>query len=152
MLGFRNLATALIALSAAVSASSWAEGLQRASVQLNGHTLAVELAISDAERAQGLMHRQQLAADQGMLFIQPQPMPAAFWMKNTLIPLDMLFFDQHGQLLMLHQDVPPCKTPQCPTYQAPGAVKYILELNAGQAQQLGVTAQTRLELGAEVAR
>ncbi|HXH04676.1 MAG TPA: DUF192 domain-containing protein [Candidatus Competibacteraceae bacterium] len=117
-----------------------------ATVRVDGHEFQVELAVSEAERARGLMHRERLAADQGMLFVQPQPAPAAFWMKNTLIPLDMLFFDAEGRLLALHQNVPPCTIPDCPIYPAAGPVKYILEVNAGTVRRLGIGPDARMVL------
>ncbi|MEZ5584959.1 MAG: DUF192 domain-containing protein, partial [Candidatus Competibacteraceae bacterium] len=90
----------------------------------------VEIAQTLEERQRGLMFRTQLAADQGMLFVQPTPGQANFWMKNTYIPLDMLYFNDQGQLLEVHTDVPPCKAMPCPVYKSRTAqVKYILEIN-----------------------
>ncbi|NJN46478.1 MAG: DUF192 domain-containing protein [Candidatus Competibacteraceae bacterium] len=105
----------------------------------------VEIAQTLEERQQGLMFRTQLPADQGMLFVQPTPGQASFWMKNTYIPLDMLYFDDQGQLLEMHTDVPPCKAKPCPVYKSQATrVKYILEINGGLAERVGLKPGDRL--------
>jgi uncharacterized membrane protein (UPF0127 family) len=115
-------------------------------IRVNDTPLQVELAETAAERQRGLMFRTHLPEDHGMLFIQPEAAPAAFWMKNTYIPLDILYFDSDGQLIELFTDVPPCTTPQCPIYASKTAVKYILEINAGSAQRLGLQPGAKLDL------
>jgi uncharacterized membrane protein (UPF0127 family) len=106
----------------------------------------VELARTPQERRRGLMFREQLPEGHGMLFVQPEPAPARFWMKNTYIPLDLLYFDDSGELLEIMADVPPCTTPLCPTYDVSVPVKYILEINAGSAAELGLVRGDRLQL------
>lgn len=106
----------------------------------------VELARTLQERQQGLMYRTHLPEGHGMLFIQPAAAPVAFWMKNTYIPLDLLYFDAHGRLLEIHANVPPCTTPRCPTYPSTAPVKYILELNGRSAARLGLKPGDRLSL------
>lgn len=95
----------------------------------------VEIADDSAERAKGLMFREAMASGAGMLFVYQQPQPAAFWMKNTLIPLDMIFADAQGVVTHVHEHaVPGDETP------IPGgnAVQYVLEINAGLAARLGI--------------
>lgn len=106
----------------------------------------VELAQTAAERQRGLMFRSHLAEDHGMLFIQPKAGPVAFWMKNTYIPLDLLYFDGEGQLLQIHADVPPCRSDPCPLYISGEAIKYILEINGGSAKRLDLKVGDRLHL------
>ena len=88
-----------------------------------------------AERAQGLMHRESLPRFAGMLFVYESPQPVAFWMKNTLIPLDMLFFDGAGRLTRI-------KASAAPHDETPvvggDAVRYVLEINGGLAAELGI--------------
>jgi uncharacterized protein len=108
-------------------------------LHLHGHTFQVELATNDAQRELGLMHRTSLPADRGMLFVFPYDAPQSFWMKNTLIPLDMLFFDKDRKLVSLQLDVPPCKADPCPTYPSGKPATYVLELAAGTVAQLGIT-------------
>ncbi|MFC3903502.1 Uncharacterized conserved membrane protein, UPF0127 family [Acinetobacter marinus] len=94
-----------------------------------------ELATTPDQQRQGLMFRQSMADDQAMLFIYPEPHQVGFWMRNTLIPLDMLFFDDRGELREIKQNIPPCKTQNCPIYVAKSSnIKYVLEINAGQSQ------------------
>jgi uncharacterized membrane protein (UPF0127 family) len=95
----------------------------------------VEVADDAAERSRGLMYREQLPRFGGMLFVYDAPEPVAFWMKNTLIPLDMLFFDASGRLAAVHENaVPGDLTP------IPGgdAIQYVLEINGGAARKLGI--------------
>ncbi|MBZ4193163.1 MAG: DUF192 domain-containing protein [Candidatus Contendobacter sp.] len=109
-------------------------------------TFQVEMAQTAAERQQGLMFRRELPPDQGMLFIQ-SPGSALFWMKNTYIALDLLYFDADGRLLQVVTAAPPCKTPDCPIYPSTAAtVRYILEINAGEAARRDLHIGDRLRL------
>jgi len=115
-------------------------------LDLHGHTFQVELATNDAQREHGLMDRSSLAPDHGMLFVFAYDAPQSFWMKNTLIPLDMLFFDKDRKLVSLQLDVPPCKADPCPQYPSGKPVMYVLELAAGTVAQLGITTGDRFSL------
>ncbi|MBL8250618.1 MAG: DUF192 domain-containing protein [Candidatus Competibacter sp.] len=106
----------------------------------------VELAQTPEQRERGLMYRAELPGHQGMLFVQP-PGPAAFWMKNTLIPLDLLFFDGEGRLSQIVAEAPPCKVENCPIYASETpTVRYILEINAGEAARRSIRLGDRLQL------
>lgn len=95
----------------------------------------VELAETQAQQAQGLMFRRQMPPDAGMLFIYSKPQVAAFWMKNTFIPLDMLFIAADGRIVHIH----PNATPQSEaTITTPQIVKAVMEINGGLAARLGV--------------
>lgn len=104
-------------------------------------TLRVEIADDPAERAQGLMFRRQLAAGTGMLFIYEMPQPVSFWMRNTLIPLDMIFIAASGEVRHVH----PMAKPLDET-AIPGAAigdpqpdrLMVLELAGGEAARLGI--------------
>lgn len=109
--------------------------------------IAVEFARNEAERRQGLMYREELAAGTGMLFIFAGEGMRGFWMKNTLIALDMVFFDSAGRFVSLHRDVPPLTLA---SRQSAGPAQYVLELNAGEAKQLGIGPETRLVLPVEL--
>jgi hypothetical protein len=109
-------------------------------------TFQVETARTPEERQRGLMFRRELPRDRGMLFVQP-PGPAVFWMKNTYIPLDLLYFGADGRLAQIEADVPPCATPNCPVYPSETeTVRYILEINAGEAARRGIRIGDRLRL------
>lgn len=114
-------------------------------VELNGKRYSVEIADDDAERARGLMFRDSLEDGHGMLFIHDVEAPQAYWMKNTHIPLDILYFDDARRLVSQQRDVPPCSLGDgCPPYPSTAPARYVLELNAGEAARL------ELETGAEL--
>jgi len=108
------------------------------SVELGGKTFAVEIADTSEKQALGLMFRDNMEADKGMLFIFPNEAPRSFWMKNTRIPLDIMYFDKELKMVSISADTPPCKVTRCPSYPSKGPAMYVLELNAGMASKLGV--------------
>jgi len=107
-------------------------------VELGGHRYTVEIVEDDASRAKGLMDRTQMDEDHGMLFVFQDDAPRSFWMKNTKIPLDMLFFDANRKLLSVQHDAQPCVADPCRGYTSGAPARYVLELNAGQARAIGV--------------
>lgn len=102
-----------------------------------GHelTFEVDLATNDAERSRGLMFRKQLGAYEGMLFDFYQEMPVSFWMKNTLIPLDMVFIAADGTVKHVHANAVPLSTDAIPSLYP---VRAVLEINGGSAALLGI--------------
>ena len=141
--GYRLLLVAIV-LSSGFSLDSKAAG--ETDIRVDTTRFHVEIAQTLEQRQKGLMFRTQLPADHGMLFIQPQAAPAAFWMKNTYIPLDLLYFDDAGRLQEIHAEVPPCTVSDCPSYVSNGPIKYILEINAGSAQRFGLKPGAQLHL------
>jgi uncharacterized membrane protein (UPF0127 family) len=115
-------------------------------VELNGQRFTVELAETRDKQALGLMFRDSLPQDHGMLFIFPGESGRSFWMKNTRIPLDILYFNSKLELVSMAQNARPCRTRNCPGYPSEGPAKYVLELNSGMAAELGVKAGDVLEL------
>ncbi len=116
-------------------------------VTLRGETFQVEVADEPDEMALGLMFRTEMPADHGMIFIYPDEAQRSFWMKNTRLSLDILYFSSDLKLVDWYADVPPCKTPQCPSYPSrANNVRYVLELNAGKAAQIGVQKGDELTL------
>lgn len=97
--------------------------------------VAVEVADTWERRARGLQHRRTLAPDAGMLFDYKESRPVAMWMKNTRIPLDMLFIDAAGRVARLARDTEPFSLTPIPSGQP---VRAVLELNAGTARRLGI--------------
>lgn len=105
------------------------------------HRFKVEIADDELERNRGLMFRRSLAADRGMLFIFPSERPVAFWMRNTLIPLDMIFVRADGTIRSIaHQTTPLDETP----VPSGGPILAVLELAGGRAQSLGVQPGDRI--------
>lgn len=133
----------LLLVACASAGSPW--------VELNGQRYTVEIADTAAARARGLMFRQRLAADRGMLFIHERQAPLAYWMKNTLIPLDILYFDNQRRLVSQQRDVAPCTLGDaCPSFPSDAPARYVLELNAGQAAKLRLQAGATLRVGPRV--
>jgi uncharacterized membrane protein (UPF0127 family) len=97
----------------------------------DGFSVSVEVAADDPTREQGLMYRDQLAADRGMIFVFAESGVYPFWMKNTLIPLDMIWIDEGQHVVTAMYGVPPCKADPCPSYPPTGKAKYVLELASG---------------------
>jgi uncharacterized membrane protein (UPF0127 family) len=93
----------------------------------------VEVASDDPTREQGLMYRDNLADDRGMIFLFPQAGEYPFWMKNTLIPLDMIWMDAGHRIVHIAHGVPPCKADPCPNYPPNAKASSVLELAAGVA-------------------
>ena len=116
--------------------------------ELGAQRYAIEIADDDAERAQGLMFRDSMPADRGMLFVHDDEAPLAYWMKNTRIPLDILYFDRQRKLVSQRRDVPPCSLgDRCPSYASAASARYVLELNAGEAARLNLQDGAELTFG-----
>jgi hypothetical protein len=99
------------------------------------HRFKVELAETPAQMTQGLMFRTSLAPDAGMLFDYQKPTAATMWMRNTLIPLDMLFVDAQGRIVNIHQRAVPQSDE---VIAAAEPVRAVIELNGGTAARLGI--------------
>ncbi|OEJ69044.1 DUF192 domain-containing protein [Magnetovibrio blakemorei] len=114
-------------------------------VSQNGKTSAfeVELAMTPAQQRRGLMFRDSLAPDRGMLFDYTPPRHITMWMKNTLVSLDMLFFDADAKLVYI---APRTKPLSLDLIRCPVPVRYVLEVPAGTAQRLALRPGDRLEL------
>ena len=105
-------------------------------LEVGEHTFYVEKAVTEEEKAIGLMNRSELALDRGMLFIYDEEVQPSFWMRNTLIPLDIIFIDKNKEITQIATAQPcPFSETQCPTYESREKVQYVLELNAGTAQE-----------------
>ena len=142
----RLLGLTSLLLSASLGFSAWAQDATDAYtitpmatswVALHGHRYAVEIAQTDAQRARGLMFRDYMARNHGMLFIHSVEEPLAYWMKNTHIALDIFYFDAGRRLVSVSKRTPPCtRGDDCPPYRSEGPTLYVLELNSGTADRL----------------
>ncbi|MFN2238670.1 MAG: DUF192 domain-containing protein [Thermoanaerobaculia bacterium] len=112
----------------------------------NGSSIAVEVVADPESRARGLMYRPSLAEDRGMLFLFPEPDVHSFWMKDTLISLDIIWLDTERRVIAIERDVPPCKADPCPSYGPAAEALYVLELAAGQAAAYRIEPGDVLEL------
>jgi hypothetical protein len=104
----------------------------------NGVMFKVELAQTPAEKSKGLMYRAELSDDAGMLFVFEKDAPRSFWMKNTLIPLDMIFISSEQKVVEIKSSVQPCAEDPCPSYQSVPAM-YVLEISGGLAEKKGIS-------------
>lgn len=129
-----------LVLATCLPASAWAQAAcapDRLDLRWEGgkESFAVEVADDAQERAQGLMFRTELPPASGMLFVYEAPRRVSFWMKNTLIPLDMVFADATGTVTRVHSGaVPGDPTP----IDGGEGVQFVLEINTGLAERLGI--------------
>lgn len=98
----------------------------------------VELAKTNSEIEKGLMYRKELAQDAGMLFVFDKEGIYPFWMKNTLIPLDIIWIDSSNKVVFIVDNFQPCESLICPSATPAVKAKYVLEINAGICQQIGL--------------
>ena len=141
MLARRSLLLLLPLLLAACANVALAQLAQFATAPLTivtgggPHKFTVELATTPAQMEQGLMFRRSLAPDAGMLFDYAAPSMAMMWMKNTLIPLDMLFVDTQGRIINIHERAVPGTLA---TISTAAPARAVIELNGGTAARLGI--------------
>ncbi len=112
------------------------------------HEFRVEVAATEPERNQGLMFRQELAPDHGMLFVFARTTRIAMWMKNTPLPLDMLFIADDGLIVDIHERAVPFSLD---TIAAKRRARYVLEVNGGTVDRLGLAVGDRVS-GAGIGR
>lgn len=108
--------------------------------------IALEVAATEGARARGLMFRNELAEDTGMLFVYPADDVLGVWMKNTRIPLDIIFISAQGRIVSMLQNVQPCITPVCGIYNSAVEARYMLEVNAGTVERLGIAKGERVTI------
>ena len=100
--------------------------------------VTVEVAENVLEQAHGLMFREHMEEERGMLFIFKTENIYPFWMKNTLIPLDMIWMNDKKEIVYIHKGAEPCKTMICPSINPATPARYVLEVNAGVADIMGL--------------
>ena len=149
-----RIALLLAVLVAAVAGGSTAAaGFDRGTAMLRspaGTTrvvLQVEIARTGAQRERGLMGRRTLGAKAGMVFLYPEPHRGAFWMKDTLIPLDIAFYDGRGRILRI-LTMQPCRRDPCTLYDPAVAFRGALEVKAGSFRRWSVRAGDRIAVRA----
>jgi len=98
----------------------------------------VELAITAQEQARGLMFREKLDLDRGMLFIFENEGEHSFWMKNTLMPLDIIWLNKDKEIVFVSKNTQPCKSDICPVVNSDKKAQYALELNGGITDKIGL--------------
>ncbi len=145
MLKFSRLGLPVIGLAFMLAGAAYAQALEALSIFPQGgqrQSFQVEVARNDADRAQGLMYRRSMPANQGMLFDFGRVEPVSMWMQNTYLPLDMLFVRQDGTIARIAANTEPLSTRTIPSGEP---VLAVLELNAGTAARLGIKPGDRIE-------
>ena len=115
--------------------------------RLAGQAFELELAAAPESRRQGLMGRTELAPGTGMLFDFPAGTRPAIWMRNMQIALDLLFVDEQARLVHVFAQVPPCADLPCDIYEADRPLRFVIEVPAGTAHELGLRPGDQLDLG-----
>jgi uncharacterized membrane protein (UPF0127 family) len=136
---FGGALVVLFMLSACQASGPW--------VEVKGQRFYVEIAADDQSRTMGLMFRDELPDDRGMLFLFRREAPRSFWMRNTRIPLDIIYLDRDLRVVSIAADVKPCRRDPCPSYPSRGPAQFVLELNAGKAAELGLVPGDILMVG-----
>lgn len=98
----------------------------------------VQVADTFNTRAMGLMFRKEMPQDEGMVFLFETEQPLNFWMKNTLIPLDIVYMDKNWKVVSIQKNAQPCKADPCTFYPSKENARYVLEINAGLSDKLGI--------------
>lgn len=96
------------------------------------------VADTEEQLQRGLMYSKELALGSGMLFIFDKPQQLSFWMKNTLIPLDMVFIGENHKIVRVQKSAMPCKSDPCPTFGSGVPAQFVLEVNGGVSEKLGI--------------
>ena len=122
----------------------------RGMIMIDDIPLEVQIADSEPRRVRGLMFQDQLPLDQGMIFVFDDPGLYSLWMLNMQFSLDMIWFDQDGNVVHIEKDVPPCKTvlelTTCQSIVPDGEALYVLEVTAGFIEQNNITTDSKLTI------
>ncbi len=142
----KSLIAFLVALSCWMNCAGQAAKDRFVKVYLpDGFAVTAELAVTDDERAQGLMYREKMDENQGMLFVFEGEDIHAFWMKNMKFPIDIIWLDAQKRIVHLEAEVPPCAADPCPSYIPKATAMYVLELKNGAAARHRLELYKRLE-------
>jgi uncharacterized membrane protein (UPF0127 family) len=140
------LERSMLSLAALVLAvSAWAEAPTVVLTLPSEKTLQVEVLTTDAERQMGLMFRESLPQDRGMLFVFDESDFYGFWMKNCKFAIDIVWLDEKRRVVHMAERVPPCRHDPCPSYQPLQRARYVVEMNAGQARREKVVIGAKVE-------
>ena len=122
----------------------------RGTILVDDVALEVQIADTEPRRVRGLMFQEQLPLDQGMLFVFPDPGLYSLWMLNMQFPLDMIWFDESGNVVHIEENVPPCKTvveiTSCQSVIPDNEASYVLEVTSGFVEQNNITANSKLTI------
>lgn len=149
--------TAAIVLGLAIAVAAFhgaiTEERQGLPLQIDNQTVNVEVANTSAERREGLMYRRNLPENHGMLFVYPDEDKRSFWMKNTYIPLDIIFVDSNGEVINIEQADPEPNTSDenLKRYRSESPAKYVIEVKQGFSREHNITPGSKVVFGEELA-
>lgn len=109
------------------------------------HCFEAKLAKTKAEKRKGLKGRENLKENKAMLFVYSQERKLSFWMKDTLIPLDIIWLNKNKEIIDIKHQAQPCKSEICPVFEAEGKSQYVLELKGGMAEEIGLKEGRKLK-------
>jgi len=122
----------------------------RGTIKIDDVALQVQVADTEPRRVRGLMFQDQLPYDQGMIFVFDEVGVYSIWMLNMQFSLDMIWFDQNGNIIHIEKDVPPCKTAletmTCQSFTPDGQALYILEVTSGFVDKFNITKDSKLSI------
>jgi uncharacterized membrane protein (UPF0127 family) len=120
-------------------------------IRLGDETFELDVVDDQQSREKGLMGRESLGENEGMIFDFPKGSRPAIWMRNMVISLDLLFLDEQGTLVQIFHRVPPCEAMPCEVYQAERPLRFVIEVAAGTANRLGLEPGQQVDLGTRLA-
>ena len=106
----------------------------------------IEFAITPEEKSSGLMFRESLDFKNGMLFVFEKEGEYPFWMKNTLIPLDIIWINEEKEVVFISENTQPCKESFCPIIEPNRNAKYVLEINGGISKKIGLVVGDKIHI------
>jgi uncharacterized membrane protein (UPF0127 family) len=136
-----RLSPAFVFIVLFATAAARAAGLPTVELSIKGHRLVAEVAATEATRTIGLMNRFSLQPDHGMLFVFKEPLPQAFWMKNTYVPLSIAFIDGDGRIINIEDMAPQTQN----THPSRGPALYALEMKKGWFADRDIAPGVRIE-------
>ena len=122
------------------------ENNKKNQVCFKNNCFEVELAITQEEQMRGLMFRKSLAKNRGLLFIFQEEGFESFLMKDTLIPLDIIWINLNNEVVFISENTQPCKEDPCPSVTSDKKTKYILEINGGISKEIGLGVGDKVEM------
>jgi uncharacterized membrane protein (UPF0127 family) len=140
----RYVVPAIIGLIVILAFAAYYLNQKHATACFSGKCFSLEVARTPEERQYGLMNRENLDPDKGMIFVFDKEGVYPFWMKNTKIPLDIIWINRDKVIVYISRNTPPCKTDPCPNYDPEKNALYVIELNGGTAEEMGLIAGDRV--------
>ena len=115
-------------------------------VCFKNHCFDLELALTPKQRSTGLSFREKLDSQRGMFFVFDEVGKHPFWMKNTFIPLDIIWINESSEIVFISENTQPCKESPCPTIEPTEKAKYVLEINGGLSKKIGLAVGDKISI------